>query len=64
MQTDIFVKSIGPMTAPSPKGPTATIPFRIEFETADGRAILSLSPTVVAELRAELDLWLKARGFQ
>jgi len=47
-----FISRVGPMTGVglSPTGPTTTIPFRIEVETADGPAVLSLSPNAAAEL--------------
>jgi hypothetical protein len=66
MQDNIYIKKVGPIrgAAPSPKDPTTTIPFRIEFETDEGRAVLSLSPTVAAELQEEIEIYLQGHGSQ
>jgi hypothetical protein len=65
MQNLDLITRVGPMTSRPTKGPTTTIPFRIEVEMGNnGPVLLSLSPSAAAELRGELDLYLKAHGFQ
>lgn len=57
------ITSFGPISSrPVPKGATPSNPFRIEAQMGEDRVVLSLSPTAVLELRAELDLYLQAGG--
>jgi hypothetical protein len=59
-----FITKVGPMIAPgqSAQGPTTTIPFQIEAQTADGPMRLSLSPVAAEGLAEELRLYLKVHG--
>jgi hypothetical protein len=64
MQSLGLITRVGPITSRPAKGPTTTVPFRIEVEMGNGAEILSVSPSAAAELWEALDQYLKEHGFR
>ena len=54
-----LITRVGPLTSRATKAPAISVPFRIEVEMGGGSAVLSLSPSAAADLRAELDFYLQ-----
>jgi hypothetical protein len=58
----MITKIGGPIVERSASGSNEGIPFRTEVQTADGPAVLSLTPNAAAELKKELETYLRLRG--
>ena len=57
-----IITKIGPAVGEESPDSKAAIPFRVEVQMDAGPAVLSLSLAAAAELKAELEIYLRARG--